>query len=267
MNRYYLIINVSIAGGVAAWLLAAAALVSFEPGFEWKYRDNAIPNFIFLLATAVVLCAVGFVLLRRHVRHGKDSALLLATFNILLAATSFLEGSGNFYRFTTIFNDTVENLVFVLFAWSLIFLLLFLQDVFTGSFKFADHRASHASFVVMAATGIVALALDGLGVRVPALTFAGYACLGVAFLVLTCWQAVAAFRLVGKASEPTARAGLVMIGSSGLLLIVMVVLVVAKSFIDLDLVIPLVAFAASLVGYLGYVHPSRGKKEETAPAA
>ena len=90
-----MIINLIFIIGIPLWLIAVAATVNFDTGFEFGIRDvfglqNEFINFMFFSIAAAVLIVIGMQLLRKLKRNKKNSALLLATYNIIRVICDYL---------------------------------------------------------------------------------------------------------------------------------------------------------------------------------
>ncbi|MEX2680206.1 MAG: hypothetical protein Q6373_001280 [Candidatus Sigynarchaeota archaeon] len=259
-RRYYICINLIFLAIIPSWLVALASQTRFDVDARWILSENALPNSLFLLASAVVLYLIGFALLRKFVTNNKDSALLLASYNILYGTSSLFEAAGNYLEFARNFNQALENVVFVMIAWAMLFFLLFLQEIFTGSFSSRKHKISHAVIALLVGIGVASMILDSLYIIPGVFNYFGFALLGVTMIILCTWLLVAASKLVRKTGERNARIGLLMIGLSGAFLIAVVLCIALKALTQLpalDALIPVLVFSASIITYMGYVHPSR----------
>ncbi|MBN2153337.1 MAG: hypothetical protein JW839_17925 [Candidatus Lokiarchaeota archaeon] len=264
VRRYYLAINLLFLAIVPSWLVVAASTTGFDVGARWSMSDNAVSNSVFLLASTFVLFLIGSILLKKFSTNGKDSALLLASYNILYGTGSLLEAAGNYLDFARVFNQALENLVFVIVSWTMLFFFLFLQDIFTGSFSSKQHKSSHVAMASLVAIGAASMVFDSFYLIPSVFNYVGFGLLGVTMITLCTWLLVAASKLVKKTGERNARIGLMMIGLSGGILIAVILCIALKALINvpaLDALIPVFVFSASIVTYMGYVYPSRARSQ------
>lgn len=268
-RAYFKIINLVYGIAIPAWLLICAGALEFDVGFKWKLSENVIPNVTFLSIAIAIETIVFIRLFSRFKKHGKDSALLLASFNALVITQNLLETFGNFTGFHEIFGQANENLIFILVGWSLIFFLLFVQDIFTGGFSFKKHKHTHLIFssIIVVLTGF--LMVSPFMPAYPSLEVImniGFGLMGALIITLAIWLLIATNKLAKKAGDQVTRIGLRMIGSSGVLYIAILISVGLKSLAEsistvLDIITPILIMATSIVTYLGYVFPSKKRKK------
>ena len=157
----------------------------------------------------------------------------------------------------------VYHVEFVLLGWGFIFFCLFLQEIFTGSFKFKDHRGVDIILLCLLGFGISGFLIDSFKVATETFRIASFASLGIAILLLSLWEVIGASRLIRKTSEDrNTRVGLWMIALSGLVFVALIGAILANTLENQTLNTPIriLMFAASLLVYMGYIYPSRQKK-------
>ena len=246
---------------IPTWLILQAAGMNFDLEFMWENSPNAFLNSPFLFVSSAILLIIGIVLLKKYFKNKKDSALLLACYNIIYGFSSFLEGVGNFYAYGSRYDQVSENLIFILVAWAVVFFFLFLQEIFTGSFAYKDHKLTHKIFLSLLVAGVILTMMVLPSRDLDIIHQLGVGILAITLIILSIWQMKAAFHLVKRADEPNVKRGLQMIGISGLCLIAVIVLIVLKMLVEfVDPLIPIFVFSASIFSYLGYVQPSKAKK-------
>ncbi|NMC04040.1 MAG: hypothetical protein GYA24_02450, partial [Candidatus Lokiarchaeota archaeon] len=225
-KRYYAILNLVYIILIPAWLVLKAASLGFDTGFAWGIQPDLLAmvpaeivaiNSILLFAAAVVCIVIGINLIGKYMAKKKDAPLLLGTMNLVLATMLAWDG---IRKYTTFTNETSRNaaeaLTFVFLSWAIFMLLLFLQDIFTGSFKFKDHARSQTIFVILNACAV--FFFMGWPSMMPLIvsTYMAYFFMIAVIIPLNVWQFRATYKLTKRTEDPVTRRGLAMMGYSAI---------------------------------------------------
>ncbi|MBD3186967.1 hypothetical protein GF325_09085 [Candidatus Bathyarchaeota archaeon] len=271
-NRYHRIILLLYAIAIPSWLFILAAVMEFDIGFKFGMRDvfglkNEVFNFVFYAIAAGVLLVIGTLLFKKYRSNHKPAALLLSTYNFLLAIASGYESMRKFILFHDRFDAAREVLTFIVMSCAIIYFFLFMQEIFTGSFKFDDHRKTHAIFFSAIIIGDIFLALwpfvftgkEAASFDISELPkYIGFGFIGVTIIVLCLWQVRAAFLLVKKSDNTRVQTGLKMMGLSAIAhLSIIASIIIKEELVIFDAILPILVFTASILTYMGYVYPSR----------
>ena len=262
---YYIIINVIFASTIVIWYALTLYSASFQTGMNLGPDPN-IAATIFIIIACVIIFFVTFRLFKKFLETEKDSTLLLATFNAALSVSLIFELVRHVFTFISVhvMSSFVYGIIFLFLAWGFLFFLLFLQDIFTGTFSFKKHKIADIIFLSLIGFGISGFILDSFDLVTQAYTIPSFATLGITILLFCLWEVIGASRLIKKAqNDKTARIGLIMIALSGLVFIALDLAILVNIYVDISIFIRILMATATLLLYMGYIYPSRQKKLES----
>ncbi|MEX2681781.1 MAG: hypothetical protein Q6373_009275 [Candidatus Sigynarchaeota archaeon] len=275
-RRYYWIINVMYIVLFPTWLLLKAASLGFDVGFSWQMEADMLAkvpaefvviNSILLFSAAAVLLIIGLSLLGKFLSNKKDTPLLLATMNIVLAGGLTWDGIRKYTTFTSeVFRNAVEAVIFIFLSWTIIMLFLFLQEIFTGTLKFKDHAISQTIFAVLNACAV--FFFMGWPALMPVLvsTYVAYFFMIAIIIPLGTWQFRATYALVKRTTDKWAKRGLSMIGYSAIFyLSALGTVAFKKVYFPLDLLLSILLLCMSVMMYFGFVRPSKAAAKTGPP--
>ncbi|MHA1683644.1 MAG: hypothetical protein ACTSUE_22080 [Promethearchaeota archaeon] len=270
MNRSYTIINLAYLIFIPTWILLTLAQVDFDPGFTWSPQmdifvsiEFTILNMLLLFISAAAMSAIGTILLKKYKKTKKNAPLLLGMFNIILGGGLVWEGIRKYTTFVDpLTRYMAESIIFIAIMWSMLFLFLFLQEIFSKNSSFKNHRVSHSIFISIVITSTIFFI--GLPDLIPleiSLYLAFSAMISI-IIPLGIWQTQACFKLKKKTDEKRIKTGLSMIGYSAIIyLMITASIALKKLFFPLDLLLSVLILLLSGVTFMGYIYPSRGNKE------
>ncbi|HME53793.1 MAG TPA: hypothetical protein VKM55_16315 [Candidatus Lokiarchaeia archaeon] len=259
---YFLSINLIFATLIGIWYTLSLFVSNFQPAIKWAPDPNIVAT-IFIIIACVIIFFVTIRLIKKFLETKKDSTLLLATFNITLSLSLIFELIRHLFTFISVhvISSFVYGIIFLFLAWGFLFFLLFLQDIFTGTFSFKKHKITDIIFLGLIGFGISGFILDSFNLVSQSYTIPSFAALGITILLFCLWEVIGASRLIKKVkNDKTARIGLIMIALSGLVFIALVVAILVNIYIDLSIFIRILMATATLLLYMGYVYPSRQKR-------
>ncbi len=263
-RAYVTLLNVAYLGTIIAWFLVVFMTLDWNITFVVDFFNDQwepVKNTLFFIAGAVFI-VMSAKLFKKFQVNKKQSALLLAIFNLAICASNVIEGFGNTLLFDDLLDSTLQNLTYVTFTWAIGFLFLFLQEIFAGSFLDRKNLASQVLFFSLMGTAVALLVLSVLLSLPGAFTFVAMGVVMLVTIILSVWQFSAGLRLRNKAEDRGTRQGLLMISISGMFTISLLVFILFKALhfppgFDFDYLIPPMAVAISITMYLGYINPSR----------
>ncbi len=275
-RKYYLFINLAYLVLFPAWLVLKAASLGFDVGFSWEIQADmlekvsvevVVTNSILLLSASVVCSIIGLSLLGRFLSNRKDAPLLLGTMNFVLSGMLAWDGIRKYTTFASEeYRNAAEAVTFVFLSWAIFMLLLFLQDIFTGSFKFKNHSLTQAIFAGLNACAV--FFMMGWPSLMPLVvsTYVGYLFLIIIIVPLGIWQFRATYKLVNGTKDARTRRGLSMIGYSAIFYLLCVGTVAFKKlYFPLDLLLSILLLGMSVVMYLGFIQPSKAAVKTEVP--
>ncbi|MBN2153533.1 MAG: hypothetical protein JW839_18910 [Candidatus Lokiarchaeota archaeon] len=275
-RKYFWIINSIYIVLIPAWLVLKSASLGFDVGFSWEIQPDmldkvsvelVVVNSIILLSSSAVLVVIGLNLVGKFLTNKKDAPLLLGTMNLVLGGGLAWDGIRKYTTFASDeFRNAGEAVIFVLLSWAIIMLLLFLQDIFTGSFKHENHQLSQIVFAVLNALAVFFLMGWPAFIPLDVSTITGYAFLIATIIPLSVWQLRATYALVKGTKDKRTRQGLSMIGYSAIFyLSVLATVAFKKLWFPLDLLLSLLLLGMSVTMYLGFIRPSRTAERAESP--
>nr|MDO8087271.1 hypothetical protein [Candidatus Sigynarchaeum springense] len=275
-RKYYWIINMIYVILIPAWLVLKAASLGFDVGFSWQMEADMLEkvsvefvviNSILLLSASVVLFVIGLHLVGKFLSNKKDAPLLLATMNIVLAGGFAWDGIRKYTTFSSeVYRNAGEAVIFVFLSWVIFMLLLFLQEIFTGTLKFEDHVRSQTIFTVLNACAV--FFFMGWPALMPVLvsTYIAYCLLIAVIIPLGIWQFRATYSLVKRTTDKLSRRGLAMIGYSAIFyLSALGTVAFKKLYFPLDLLLSILLLGMSVMMYLGFIRPSKAAARTETP--
>jgi hypothetical protein len=268
VRKYYLVINLVYLALLPTWLVLKATSLGFDVGFSWDIqpdllmfvsREIVAVNSTLLLAAAVVCFIIGSNLVGKFLSKKKDAPLLLGTMNIVLSGMLAWDGVRKYTTFTSeVFRNAVEAVTFIFLSWAIFMLFLFLQDIFTSTFKFKDHARSQTAFAVLNACAVFFLMGWPLLMPLVASTYTAYGFLIAVIIPLCIWQFRATYKLVKGTEDQLAKRGLSMIGYSAIFyLLALGTVAFKKLYFPLDLLLSVLLLCMSVFMYLGFINPSK----------
>ncbi len=253
-----------------SWLIIKAAALGFDLGFSWAPQPDLFVSFEFtylnmaiLFMSAFWMAVIGMMLLKKFKERKKDMPLLLAMFNLVLAGGFAWDGIRKYTTYNEIYRNAVEAIVFVCLAWALVFFIGFLQDVFTGSYAFKDHKKADIACIVLIATSV--FFFMGWPDLMPLIvsTYIAYLVILAVIAPLGAWQIRTTFKLAKRTEDKRSRIGISMIGYSAIFyLSIIAIIAFKKLFFPLDLLLSIFILMLSVATYLGFIYPSRKQKNE-----
>nr|MDO8116378.1 hypothetical protein [Candidatus Sigynarchaeota archaeon] len=267
-KRFFWMVNAIFITLLPAWLIIKAATLGFDLGFSWAPQPDLFVSYEFtylnmaiLFTSAFWMAIIGLMLLKRYRERKKDMPLLLAMFNLVLAGGFAWDGIRKYTTYNDIYRNAVEAIVFVCLAWALVFFFLFLQDVFTGSYAFKDHKRADITCIILISTSVFFfLGWPDLMPLVVS-TYMAYAVILAIIVPLGAWQIRTAFRLAKKTEDQRSRIGISMIGYSAIFYLAIIAIIAFKKlFFPLDLLLSIFILALSVATYMGFIYPSRKPK-------
>ncbi len=275
-RKYYLAINLVYLILFPLWLVLKVASLGSDIGFSWGIQPDmlekvsveiVVVNSILLFSASVVCFVIGLSLLSKFLSNKKDAPLLLGTMNFVLSGMLAWDGIRKYTTFTSeVYRNAAEAVTFVFLSWAIFMLLLFLQDIFTGSFKFKDHARSQTVFAVLNACAV--FFMMGWPSMMPLVvsTYVGYGFLIANIIPLGVWQIRATYKLVKGTKDERTRRGLSMIGYSAIFYLLSLGTVAFKKlYFPLDLLLSILLLAMSVVMYLGFIQPSKAAVKTEVP--
>jgi hypothetical protein len=260
-----------------------AVSLGFDLGFSWGIQPDmldkvsmeiVVTNSILLFSSSAVCFVIGSSLLAKFLSNRKDAPLLLGTMNFVLSGMLGWDGIRKYTTFASevnpnaaeVYRNAAEAITFVFLSWAIFMLLLFLQDIFTGSFKFKDHARSQTIFAVLNACAVFFMMGWPSLMPVVVSTYIGYGFLIAIIIPLGVWQFRATYKLVKGTKDERTRRGLSMIGYSAIFYLCSVGTVAFKKlYFPLDLLLSILLLGMSVVMYLGFIQPSKAAVKTEAP--
>jgi hypothetical protein len=267
-RKYYRIINLIYIVLLPTWLVLKATSLGFDIGFTWDIQPDLLVNvsreFVavnstLLLSAAVVCFIIGSSLVHKSLSNKKDAPLLLGTMNLVLSGMLGWDGIRKYTTFTSeAFRNAAEAVTFIFLSWAIFMLFLFLQDIFTSTFKFKDHARSQTVFAGL--NGCAVFFFMGWPALMPLVvsTYAAYGFLISIIIPLNVWQVRATYKLVKGTEDARTRRGLSMIGYSAIFyLLALGTVAFKKLWFPLDLLLSVFLLGMSVFMYLGFINPSK----------